>query len=390
MSPSDRIHDASSPHAVSPDAVRPGQLRQLADDDVDRGARQEAGDDRAGEEPRDPAEAQHRQQEEQRAGHQRDRRHELGGLRALDPRDEHGAAGDGGQRRARPRRDVARRAEQRVDDRAGRRGVQPVLHRDARDAGVAQVLRHDHRRHGDPGEHVAAERAAVVARQPVHDGGDATDPAGGRAIAAVHGGDPPRPARRSRRRTARRRDRRAGHAAASRASSRRCARTAPSTLVSPSTAIPVTTASPGRSWSSSDDGARLAGRDHRGHDREPDRAAELERRAHEAGREALLVVGDAAGGGHVHRRVGEREAQPEQQHRGEDRDGVRRARVDRDEQRVAGHERQQPARDQRRGADARGQRAHARGAERHEQPGRQERERRLQRASSPAAPACRA
>ena len=294
MSPSDRIHDASSAHAVSPDVSVPVSFGSSPIDDVDRGARQEAGDDRAGQEPRDPAEAQHRQQEEQGAGHQRDRRHELGGLRLLDPRDEHGAARDGGQRRARPRRDVARRAEQRVDDRAGRRGVQPVLHRDARDAGVAQVLRHDHRRHGDPGEHVAAERAAVVARQPVHDGGHATDPAGGRAIDAVHGGDPPRPARRSRRRTARRRDRRVGHAAASRACSRRWARTAPSTLASPSTASPVTTARPGRQSSSSDDGRtrRLTGRDHRRDDREPDRAAELERRAHEPGGEPLLVVGD--------------------------------------------------------------------------------------------------
>ena len=75
---------------------------------------------------------------------------------------------------------MARRAEDRVDDRAGRRGVQPVLHRDARDAGVPQVLRHDHRRHGDPGEYIAAERAALVARQPVRDGGEATHGAGAR------------------------------------------------------------------------------------------------------------------------------------------------------------------------------------------------------------------
>ena len=47
-SPSDRIHDASSPQAVSPDVERPGQLGQLPDDDVDRGAGQEACDDRPG------------------------------------------------------------------------------------------------------------------------------------------------------------------------------------------------------------------------------------------------------------------------------------------------------------------------------------------------------
>ena len=59
------IHDASSGQPLSPDAVRPGQLRELADDDVDRGSRQEARHDRPRQEPRDPAEAQQRQQEEQ-------------------------------------------------------------------------------------------------------------------------------------------------------------------------------------------------------------------------------------------------------------------------------------------------------------------------------------
>ena len=56
---------------------------------------------------------------------------------------QHRAARHGRQRRARPGRDVPGRAEERVDDRAGGRRVEAVLQRDARDAGVAEVLRHD-------------------------------------------------------------------------------------------------------------------------------------------------------------------------------------------------------------------------------------------------------
>jgi hypothetical protein len=99
-----RAHVAQRPHPrrqLGPrrlaGGLRPGQLRKLADDDVDRGARQEASDDRTGQEPGDPAEPQRRQQEEQGAGDQRDRRHQLGGLRLPDPRDEHCTARDGGQ-----------------------------------------------------------------------------------------------------------------------------------------------------------------------------------------------------------------------------------------------------------------------------------------------------
>ena len=73
------------------------------------------------------------------------------------------AAGDGRERRARAGRDVAGRAEDRVDDRRGRGRVQPVLHRDAGDARVAEVLGHDHRRDRDARDHVAAEPPAVVA-----------------------------------------------------------------------------------------------------------------------------------------------------------------------------------------------------------------------------------
>ena len=72
------------------------------------------------------------------------------------------ATGDGRERRARAGRDVSGRAEDPVDDRRGRGRVQPVLHRDAGDAGVAEVLGHDHRRDRDARDQVAAEPPAVV------------------------------------------------------------------------------------------------------------------------------------------------------------------------------------------------------------------------------------
>ena len=53
-----------------------------------------------------------------------------------------------------------------VDDRRGGRRVQPVLDRDAGDAGVSEVLRNDHRRDGDARDQVAAEPSAVVAVAP--------------------------------------------------------------------------------------------------------------------------------------------------------------------------------------------------------------------------------
>ena len=79
------------------------------------------------------------------------------------------AAGDGRERRAWAGRDVSRRAEQAVDDRGRRSGVEPVLDRDACDACVAEVLGHDHRRDRDARDEVAAEPSAVVASRPVED-----------------------------------------------------------------------------------------------------------------------------------------------------------------------------------------------------------------------------
>ena len=137
---------------------------------------------------RDPPEPQQSEQQEQRPGHQRDRRHHLGGAGAGDPREQHRAARDRRQRGTRPRRDVPRGAKERVDDCAGRGRVQAVLHRHARDARIPQVFRHDHRRHREPREHVAAEHGPVIAREPVHDRNQPTHAATPSLSGALHDG----------------------------------------------------------------------------------------------------------------------------------------------------------------------------------------------------------
>ncbi len=85
------------------------------------------------------------------------------------PGHEHRSAGDRRKRRARAGRDLPRRAEQRVDERSRRRRVEPVLERHPGDARVAEVLRHDQRRHRDPGRDVTAQPAPLVPRQPLDD-----------------------------------------------------------------------------------------------------------------------------------------------------------------------------------------------------------------------------
>ena len=149
--------------------VRSRELRKLADHDVDGGAGEEPGDHRPGEELGDPAEPEHGHEQEQPAAHQRYRRDELGRLAAREARGDHGAAGDGRERRAGARRDLAAGPEDRVEERPRGRGVEPVLQRDAGDARVAEVLGDDERRDGDRGYDVPAQEPAVVARQPVAD-----------------------------------------------------------------------------------------------------------------------------------------------------------------------------------------------------------------------------
>ena len=169
----DRSEPAEPRHELGQDVRtigrRPGQLRQLAHDHVDRGPGQETGHDGLRQELGDPAQAEGRHQQEQQPGDQGDRGHELGRALAGQAGHDHRPAGDRGQGRARPGRDVARGAEQGVDDRPGRRRVQPVLDRHARDLGIAQVLGHDHRRDRDPGDHVSPQPRPIVPGQPRHD-----------------------------------------------------------------------------------------------------------------------------------------------------------------------------------------------------------------------------
>ena len=73
------------------------------------------------------------------------------------------------QARARPHRDLPAGAEDRVQDRAGRGGVEPVLQRDPGDAGVAEVLRDDQRRDRDAGDQIAPQPATVVGPDPTQD-----------------------------------------------------------------------------------------------------------------------------------------------------------------------------------------------------------------------------
>ena len=72
----------------------PRELGQLPDDDVDGGAGEEAGHDRPGQEAGEPAELEDGDQQEQRAGDDRDRGHQLRGLVARQAGHQDRAAGD--------------------------------------------------------------------------------------------------------------------------------------------------------------------------------------------------------------------------------------------------------------------------------------------------------
>ena len=120
-------------------------------------------------EPRQPAQPEDSDQQEERPGGERDRGHQLGRVVPGHAGQQDRAAGHGRERRAGTGRDVPRRAEQRVDDRAGGRRVEPILHRYTGDARVAEVLGHDHRRDRDAGDDVAAQPRAVVRARPAED-----------------------------------------------------------------------------------------------------------------------------------------------------------------------------------------------------------------------------
>ena len=179
MSPSARIHVASSRHALSPSADVPVSFGSSPIvTSIAAPARKPvttAFERNCAIQPiRNSASSRNSD-----AGDERDRRDELRRVLAAEPGREHRAARDRRERRARAGRDLPRRAEERVDDRARRRGVQAVLERDPGDARVAEVLRHDQRRDGDPRGQVAAQPPPVVAGQPLDHRQQASEAPGG-------------------------------------------------------------------------------------------------------------------------------------------------------------------------------------------------------------------
>ena len=102
-------------------------------------------------------------------GHERDPGDERRRLRTREADGEDRARGDGGQPGAGAGRDLPAGAEDRVEDRPGRSGVQTVLQRDARDPRVPEVLRDDQRRDGDARGHVGPQPPTVVGAQHADD-----------------------------------------------------------------------------------------------------------------------------------------------------------------------------------------------------------------------------
>ena len=155
-------------------AVGAGQLGQLPDDDVDRCAEEESGDDGTGEELRQPPHPEHGEGQEEQSGRQRDPGHQgghVGGIGQAGRQDR--AAGDGGEPRAGAHRDLAAAAEQGVEDRPGGGGIETVLEGHAGDLRVPEVLGDDQRRHHDAGDEVTTQPGPLVVAQL---SGDRQDP----------------------------------------------------------------------------------------------------------------------------------------------------------------------------------------------------------------------
>ena len=158
--------------------LRPRELWQFADDDVDCSPCEESRDHRFRQELSDPSEPKGREQDEQQAGREGDRRDELRGLGAAELGGEHRGSGDRCERGTRARGDLARRAEERVDDSAGRRRIEPVLQGHPRDLGVAEVLGHHERRNRKTRYDVGPQPTAVVVGKPLdrrHESSEAPD-----------------------------------------------------------------------------------------------------------------------------------------------------------------------------------------------------------------------
>ena len=108
-----------------------------------------------------------------RAGHERQGGRVSDGL----VRPQRGRAGERRDHCRRHRRDggaralhqVPRRPEDRIDEQADERGVEPVLHRHAREGGVREALRDQQRPDRQSRHGVRREPAPVVRRQPADD-----------------------------------------------------------------------------------------------------------------------------------------------------------------------------------------------------------------------------
>jgi hypothetical protein len=164
MSSSDWIQVASSRQALSPSDEVPVSWRS-SPMTTSTAAPREPVIDRLRQELGDQAQPEQGEEEEQDAGGQGDRRDELGRVVSAEVRHEHRPARDRGQGRARAGGDVAGGTEERVDQRARRSGIEPVLERYARDAGVAEVLRHDERSDSDARRRRRGAAAVVAGSQ---------------------------------------------------------------------------------------------------------------------------------------------------------------------------------------------------------------------------------
>jgi hypothetical protein len=121
------------------------------------------------------------EREVEHAGRERERRRVRSGGRGAESgrarqRRDHGGD-DGADRAARAGHELPRRAEERVRDERGERGVEPVLDGLAGERRVAEALRDEQRPDGEPGDRVVPEPTRVVARQPADDRQVATDEA---------------------------------------------------------------------------------------------------------------------------------------------------------------------------------------------------------------------
>ena len=171
---------ASVRHCVSPRLVRKPhscskklpsllldaeQLRDLADDDRQRQADDEALQHRLGDEAGEEPEPEQPGHEGEDPGDERE--HAVKAAKSSGPpRDEVGdrRGGQRGRGRHRPDDEMPGAAERGVEDQRRGRGVEPDDRRDTGDGRVGERLGHEHRPDGQAGDEIAAQPPAVVAR----------------------------------------------------------------------------------------------------------------------------------------------------------------------------------------------------------------------------------